>query len=201
MTMRRSLAVLVLLLLAGCRSSPSTHFYALSVVPGNGGSPAAVPFPVQVATVHLPPLLDRRQLVRMTGENSVQISGTERWSAALDEMVRNVLSQDLAARLPEGRVILPDAPPPPDTGTLVVTIAQFGPDATGDVHLNGSWALLTGGSNTPILKRDFHLDARPAASADAMAAAMSRALGQLASVIAVTLSPGDISISQPRQRP
>ena len=155
----------------------------------------------KVAAVHLPPGLDRRQLVRLTGEHRVQISDTERWSAALDEMVRNVLSQDLAARLPQGRVILPDAPPPPDTGTLVVTIAQFGPDATGDVRLSGSWALLTGGSNTPILERDFQLAAGPAASADAMAAAMSRALGQLASTIASTLSQGDISIAPPRQRP
>jgi uncharacterized lipoprotein YmbA len=201
MTMRTSLVVLCIVLLAACRSSPPTQFFTLSVVSGNGGSLASVPFPVQVAAVHLPPGLDRRQLVRMTGEHRVQISDTERWSAALDEMVRNVLSQDLAARLPQARVILPDAPPPPDTGTLVVTIAQFGPDATGDVRLSGSWALLTGGSNTPILERDFQLTAGPAASADAMAAAMSRALGQLASTIASTLSQGDISIAPPRQRP
>jgi uncharacterized lipoprotein YmbA len=160
-----------------------------------------VPFPVQVAAVHIPPVLDRRQLVRMTGENRVQISDTERWSAALDDMVRNVLSQDLAARLPQGRVILPDAPPPPGTGTLVVTIAQFGPEATGDVHLTGSWTLLTGGSDTPILERDFHLEAGPAASADATAAAMSRTLGQLASAIASTLSQHGLSLSPARPRP
>jgi hypothetical protein len=199
--MHKSLTVLFILLLAGCGSSPKTHFYALSVVPGTSGSPAAVPFPVQVASVRIPPVLDRRQLVRMTSENRVQISDTERWSAFLDEMVRNVLSQDLAAQLPKGSVILPDAPPPPDTGMLVVTIAQFGPDATGAVHLNGNWALLTGGSDTPSLERDFHFAAGSAASADAMAAAMSRALGQLASAMASTLAQNDISISKPNQRP
>lgn len=191
--MHKSLSVLFILLLTGCGMSPKTHFFTLSVVPGNSDYQAAVPFPVQLVAVHIPPVLDRRQIVRMTGENRIQVSDTNRWSAALDVMVRNVLSQDLAELLPKGKVILPEAPPPPGTGTLVVTLAQFGPDATGDVHLNGSWSLLTDSSNTPRLERHFQLNAGPAANADATAAAMSRALGQLASIIASTLSQSDAS--------
>lgn len=184
--MRKTLALFSTLLLAGCGSSPKTNFYTLSVPPAPTGR-HSISSPVQLAAVHIPPSLDRRQMVRMTNENSVQISETDRWSAPFDEMVRNVLSQDLAALLPKGKVILPEAPAPRGAGTLVVTIAQFGPDASGEVKLNGSWALLNNSSGGPQLERDFELDGGRAANAEATAAAMSRALNQLANTIAADL--------------
>ena len=143
---------------------------------------------IQLTAVHIPPSLDRRQMVRMTDANSVAVSETNRWSAAFDAMVRNVLAQDLVVRLPKGRVILPDAPSPAGTRSLVVTIAQFGPDASGEVKLDGSWALLDAVSGEPVRERNVHLNAGLAPDPDAIAAAMSRALGQLADQIASALS-------------
>jgi uncharacterized protein len=178
-------------LLTGCGSSPKTNFYTLSVIPGKTGA-ESVSSPVQLAAVHIPSSLDRQQMVSMTSANRVQISETNRWLGAFDEMARNVLAQDLAARLPKGKVILPQAPAPAGTTTLVVTIAQFGPDADGRVKLNGSWALLHGSSGLPALERNFQLDAGPTADADATAAAMSRALGQLAGEIVSTLSKSEL---------
>jgi uncharacterized protein len=192
MKMRNEIAlVLLMILLTGCGSSPKTNFYTLSVVPGRTGT-ESVSSPVQLAAVHIPPSLDRRQMVSMTTANAVKISESNRWSGAFDEMARNVLAQDLAARLPKGKVILPQAPAPAGTTTLVVTIAQFGPDADGRVKLNGSWALLHGSSGLPALERNFQLDAGPTADADATAAAMSRALGQLAGEIVSTLSKSEL---------
>jgi hypothetical protein len=127
-------------------------------------------------------------MVSMTGENSVQISETNRWSAAFDEMMRNVLAQDLAARLAPGRLIFPQAPAPPGTATLVVTIARFAPDASGNVKLEGNWTLLNGSSGAAVLQRNFKLTAGPATDADSVAAAMSDALGKLANQIAAALS-------------
>lgn len=186
--MRRIAWGALALLLASCGSSPRTHFFMLSADRGGHAEPASVAFPVQLTAVHIPPALDRRQMVRMTGGNTVEISDTDRWSAPIGEMVRNVLAQDLAARLPEGRVILPEAPAPPGTQRLVVTIARFGPDANAEVRLDGSWVLLAAASDTPVLTRDFALDSGPAPTADAAARAMSRALGQLATEIAAGLS-------------
>ena len=139
---------------------------------------------MQLTAVHVPPALDRRQMVSMKGENSVNISETNRWSAPFDEMVRNVLAQDLAARLSPGRLILPRAPAPPGTAMLVVTIAKFAPDDAGNVNLEGSWTLLGAGSSKP---RGFKLTAGPTTNADSAAAAMSEALGKLADRIAAAL--------------
>lgn len=187
--MPKRLTILALLLLAACGSSPKTHFYTLSVAPGRT---AAIGSPVQLAAVHVPPALDRRQMVRMAGANSVEISETNRWSAAFDEMVRNVLAQNLAQRLPRGKLILPNAPAPPGTATLVVTLVSFGPDADGRVKLNGSWTLLGGASADVVREHDVHFDGGPAPDADAAAAAMSRALGELASAMAAGLSRSGI---------
>ncbi|HEY1582849.1 MAG TPA: ABC-type transport auxiliary lipoprotein family protein [Chthoniobacterales bacterium] len=171
------------LILSGCGSSPKTHFYTLSTTPAASGQ-HSISSPVQVTAVHLPPSLDRRQMVRMTGANSVEVSEVDRWSGAFDEMIRNVLSQDLAVRLSAGRLIFPDAPPLPGTRMIVVTVAQFGPTADGEVQLQGSWALLGEASGRPMQEHNFLFRAGPAPDAAATAAAMSRTLGELASAIA-----------------
>lgn len=187
MTRQYVVTALILVFLMGCASSPKTNFYTLNVIPASTDR-TRISFPVQVAAVHLPPSLDRREMVRLSSENQVEIMDTDRWSAALDEMVRNVLSQDLAARLPEGTVILPQAPAPRNTAKLVVAIAQFGPDANGNVRLDGSWTLLAAGAESPASKRDVQISAGPAPTADATAAAMSRALSELANDIAAGLA-------------
>ena len=196
MTAHRTRAVVALLALAavavlstslwGCPSSPASHFYTLSAVPSTSGAkPASAP--VHVAAVHIPPLLDRRQMVSMTSAYSVQISETNRWSAPLDEMVRKVLAEDLVARLPAGQVILPRSPGPSGARSLVVTIAEFGPGPDGDVRLTGSWSLLAADAGAPVRERNIAIDAGRVTSAETTAAAMSRAIGQLADEIASAL--------------
>ena len=188
--MRTLSTILIVFLLAACGSSPKTHFYTLSVAPGSTGH--GIQTPVQLAAVHIPPSLDRRQMVRLTSANSVEISEVNRWSAPFDEMVRNVLAQDLAARLPTGKLILPRAPAPQGTRTIVVTVVKFGPDPSGEVKLDGSWALLDAASGMSVSEHVVKLDAGPAPDADSTAAAMSHALGQLADRIAAGLTRSGI---------
>jgi uncharacterized lipoprotein YmbA len=186
MNMRTITSLVAAALLAGCASSPKSKFYVLSVVPGHSEH-ARLSAPVQLAAVHIPPSLDRRQMVRLTTENRVAISETDRWAAPFDEMVRNVLSQDLAARFPNGSVILPQAPAPDGTRALVVTIVQFGPDTAGIVRLRGSWALLDEVTGAVRREHDFRFDAGPATQPNETAAAMSQALGRLSAAIAAAL--------------
>lgn len=172
---------LVSLMLAGCGSSPKTHFYALTVVTGSRTSKASPTWPVQIAAVHVPPSLDRQQMVKRTVGNSVDISDQNRWAAPLGDMIRNVLTQDLAVRLPKGKVILPDAPAPQNTRQIVATIAGFGPTSDGNVKLDGSWSLLGGSPAKSILSHDISLETQPPGpGGGGIAAAMSTLLGRLA---------------------
>lgn len=188
MRLRRALFVLAGLVLASCGTSPQTHYFTLTTVPGTAQERGSISSPVTVAAVHVPPSLDRRELMRRTGANTVEISDQDRWTAPLGEMSRRVLSQDLAARLPKDMVVLPDAPSPPHTRQIVVTLAEFGPDANGKTTLAGSWSLLEGTQATPVWRRDVTLETRSPAGAGSEAMAMSELLGELAGQIASTLA-------------
>lgn len=175
--------------LADCGASPKTHYFTLAAAPAAESKQVSISRPVTVAAVHVPPSLDRRSMVRRTSETTVDVSGEDRWTAPLGDMMQRVLSQDLAARLPRDKVILPDAPAPPHTAQIVVTVVQFGPDASGRTVLEGGWSLLEGAPARPVLRRDVALRTdREARDAEDQAAAMSQLLGQLATGIAAALA-------------
>jgi uncharacterized lipoprotein YmbA len=189
MRLHAAIVLLAALFLASCGTSPKTRYFTLAAVPGTEREKDLLTAPVTVSEVHVPPSLDRREMVRRTGPNTDDVSGEDRWTAPLGDMIRSVLSQDLATRLPKEKLVLPDAPAPPHTSQLVVSIARFGSDGNGKVALDGSWSVTGETDGTPALRRDFSLTAEsPAAGPDGQAAAMSRLLGELATRIADTLA-------------
>ena len=187
MTLRRVIMVLALLVLANCGTSPKTHYFTLAVVSGEEQKKVSISSPVTVAAVHVPSSLDRREMVRRISANTVDISDQDRWTAPLGEMIRGVLSQDLAARLGKDKVVLPDSPSPPHMSQIVVSIAQFDCDANGQAALNGGWSLL-GDRGQTLVRRTVSLETKSSTrGGDGQAAAMSQILGQLATRIAATL--------------
>jgi uncharacterized lipoprotein YmbA len=181
-----AIAIALLFVLASCGSSPKTHYFTLAVVPGDTQQQRAISSPVTVAAIHIPPSLDRREMVRRTGQTTVDVSDRDRWTAPLDEMVRMVLSQDLADRMPKDKVVLPHVPAPQNTAQIVLSLAQFGP-AEGRVALAGSWALLRPDGKPLLLRNVTLMSGMIAPDAAHETAAMSQLLGQLASEIAATL--------------
>jgi uncharacterized lipoprotein YmbA len=184
MKIRICLTAIALMLLAGCGSSPKTHFYTLNNIPGTA-SRHSLSYPVQLTAVHVPPSLDRRQMVSRTGVNQVSISETNQWSAPIDIMMRNVLAQDLVARLPKDKVILPEAPAPESSTSLVVSVSRFAADPTGTIDFSGSWSLLRNGET--LRERQFEFRRGQANDPDSTAAVMSELLGELADRIAISL--------------
>jgi hypothetical protein len=181
------LPVLALLTLAGCASSPPTRYFALDPAPP-GASPAASQtdasaVPVKVDAVHIPPALDRDSIVLGENANQLQISSQDRWAGDLGEMIRRVLTQDLAQRLPSGMVIAPESPAPPTARGLVVDILTFQPQG-GEVVLDADWTLLKGTQSNVVARRSVHLTAPVSPSAQGEAESMSTLLGQLADGIA-----------------
>lgn len=80
---RTRLAVLLaagaLLALAGCGSTPATHFYTLSPAPAPApAAPGSAPT-VAIGAVQLPDGLDRPQIVLRGAGNQVSFSEFERW--------------------------------------------------------------------------------------------------------------------------
>ncbi len=173
--------------LAGCASSPPARFYSLTAVPSETPAQPASSWPVavRVAAVHIPPVLDREEIVRRGPANALEISGLDRWGTPLDEMVQQVLTEDLLERLPSGRVVLPSSPAPAGTDEIVVDLLQFQSDETGTIVLQGSWSLLEPASSVPSQVREVR-DSETAQPSDYgnQAAVMSGMLGRLADDIA-----------------
>lgn len=182
--------------LVGCGTSPPTRFYSLAPEPPSSaeasqsgvapsGTTTSEGVPVRVGAVHIPPILDRREIVRSGPGERLELSGVVLWGAPVDEMVQQVLTQNLIERLPAGKVVLPAGPAPTGTETIVVDLLQFQSDTEGTVVLQGSWSLLAPAAGSPAFVHDFRYE-QSAGAQDygGEAAVMSRLLGRLADDIA-----------------
>src|SRR5262249_52028624 len=103
--MKRVAAVLLAALAGGCASSPPIRFYTLTPIAPES-RPTAPPegARVRLNRVTVPGELDRVQIVKRIDATRLQIDDQSRWAAPLDDMIRRVLTADLAARLPANAV-------------------------------------------------------------------------------------------------
>ena len=186
--MTRSAAVLLsAMVLASCGGSPKTHFYTLDAVRGSQPAPAAhVSSPIVVGQPQLPGELDRAALVTRGAGNTIVVSDRDHWAAPLDDLVRRTLTLDLRTRLPAGSVLAPGDPVPKNGRTLMVNVRRFMADESGHVTLDADWAVRRGNQSAPTRLVSVTADAE-SRSGDAIAAAMSQALGKLADQIAAAL--------------
>ena len=177
--MRRSFLIgAALACLAGCGGGPEDRYFVLSAVPpAQPASPARAS--LSVASVHLPGLLDRPQLVLRTGTGTVDIRELDRWAEPLDQMVPRILAQDLALR--QGA----SAPTAPHR-RVFVAIDEFMADTGGTARLTGRWWVLADDQDASTKQeRRFELVTASANGNGAeIAMALSGLLGRFADDIA-----------------
>jgi uncharacterized protein len=172
---------------AGCGSSPPLRYYTLTTAPASGERLAAGgnTVPIRVDRVTIPPELDRSQLVRRLDSTRLQIVEGDLWAAPLEDTIRRVLSDDLAARLPPDRVANPFEPSVGEKRqSLSVDIGDFYGDSTCSVTLHASWVLKLSDTESSRGSSDTRIAASGTCTAGAIPAAMSQALGKLADRIA-----------------
>jgi uncharacterized protein len=194
------LAFLGAALVGACASSPPMRFYTLtSIAPETPAAASPGTAPLRLARVTVPGELDRTQLVRRIDSTRLQIDDQDRWAAPLDEMIRRVLSADLAARLPPNSVLdANESAAAERLQTLAVDIHEFYADQSCAITLQATWVL------TPPQTRSGAEPGQPQQSrqateqtqvpaagactgADAVPEAMSRALAQLSDRIVAAL--------------
>jgi uncharacterized lipoprotein YmbA len=182
--------VVVVLASAGCLgSSPASRFYTLSTLSpheGQGGGGDAATVRIRVAPVNLPEGLDRPQLVRRTGENTVVVEEFDRWAEPLDALLRNTLVQNIGALVPEAQVLGDAMPGLTADRTVVVAVNRL--DLSGQVTMDAVWFVLPAGADQPERTHRSRLAeaAGSGAPADA-AAALSRVMEKLSREIAPEL--------------
>ncbi|HZW88210.1 MAG TPA: PqiC family protein [Myxococcaceae bacterium] len=175
---------------AGCLgSSPASRFYTLSTLSphagqgGGGGGPAVR---IRVAPVTLPEGVDRPQLVRRTGENTVVVEEFDRWVEPLDALLRNTLVQDLGALVPEAQVLGDAVPGLASDRTVVVAVNRL--DLSGQVAMDAVWFVLLAGIDQPErTHRTLLTETAGSGSPADVAPALSRVVEKLAREIAAEL--------------
>ncbi len=167
--------LLMLALLAGCASSPSTRFYTLSETAPAGSPPAGAGL-VTLTGVTIPGEIDRPQMVRRIGPNQLSISELDRWAAPLDEIIRRVLTEDIARRVA--------SPVPGRQYSVSVDIRELYGDGSCNVTLRAAWRTLkpaeaqAPGATEPVTE-DIRVPSAGGACPGTLPATMSIALGEL----------------------
>jgi len=174
--------------LAGCGSSPPSKFYVLTADPVPQRAGAVATNTVALGRVTLPGALDRPQIARRRGANEIVFSEEERWAGPLDDMLRRVLAEDLAARLPAGVMLVESSAKPPPGATIALDVSRFDADESGTVTLAARWEAI-GGNGTSLGAPRESTIVEPGSGKDAgsVVAAMSRAVAALAARIATGL--------------
>jgi uncharacterized lipoprotein YmbA len=185
----RSAPAAALLVLWGCGSYPLPKIYVL----GDPGPPVAgVQGPrtlpvIELRTVEVPDALDSTDIVRRVGANQMVASPTGRWGERLSVGITQDLLASLSRRLPGATIQSPGAYQ--SSRRLMVTIERFEITPDGRCALTARWRLAAVGDKpaTPSEGGTFVQTAASGTDA-AAAAAMTMAIDDLASQIAVTLS-------------
>jgi uncharacterized lipoprotein YmbA len=173
----------VALLLGGC-ASPNPNLYTLAARPGPVR--ALGPALVVVRSIGIPRYLEREEIVRTSSADRVVVASNDWWGEPLAVMIRRVLAEDLAQRLPASNVLAgegvigmqPDA-------EIEVTLERFDRDASGTVTLAGYAAIQRHGAPQGLVKLALTVPGGSGVGDEVNA--MSGALSQVADVVSQRL--------------
>ncbi len=129
--------------LSACASHANTYL-TLTSVPSGQKWPASSTKPIAISRPDIPPEINREHFTVEAGPSTLFVAGNVTWAAPLRGMIQLVLAQNLAARLPNVRVLMPGDPVPPGgVRQVIVNIQQFIPTRQGKVSLQADWAILS----------------------------------------------------------
>jgi len=181
----KTMTLAILLLFAGgcgfLSSRSKSNFYSLERIPPAAPVTAAASTPVAIDSIELPPGFDRRDIVVRKVNHQLDVRTTEQWSASLEPMVLHTLAFDLAARLPEGMVVLPGQLKPATSRSISVVFEDLSAGPDPNVTLDARWTLNAVTHHERIIINVASLESA------AIADGVSRALAALADRMAAGL--------------
>ena len=180
--MRRSAVLFALyglaVFLAGCGSSPATHYYTLGAAAEPVGRRSSVS--VAVGPISIPAVVDRPQFVVSTAPNQIGLDEFNQWASPLQNNIARVVVENLVALLGTPRVILNG-----DAEYRASIEVQRFESAPGEAAvLDAVWSVRRLKDGKTETGRTTAREAVQGRSYDALAAAHSRALARLSRDIA-----------------
>ena len=185
--MRRFFFPVVLLLVTGCATAPSSQFYTLSSTT-QAAAPTAK-MSVAVGPVSIPAAVDRPQMVISAGANQVQLDEFNRWAAPLQNDISRVVAENLVKMLGTPSVTLfPQTASAKADYRVSIEIQSFVSTLGESAALDAVWTVRRMQDNTQRSGRSTLSEPAKAAAPDqrhdALAAAHSRAIARMSQDIA-----------------
>jgi uncharacterized protein len=180
----------ILLVLAGCVTRHSDHFYVLNPLPA-GVAPSRSQFERQVTLrVTIPSMVDRGEMVLAT-MSGVSVMDHERWAAPLADMVSGTLSQDIERRRSDV-VVLPRSADKAGIPLIriAVDIDQVTARLADHLSIEAHWRITDARTAKETLGRDTFVSPQQAQSYTEIAAAFSACVALLADRLAGEIPGG-----------
>jgi len=171
---------------AACGSSTDPSLYTLTIKPGpvlKGGPPV-----VQLREIGLARYLDRREIVRSSDGNRLDVAYNEWWGEPLGAMLARVLVVGLSQRLPGSSIYNENGAIASDPNAiLAVNIQRLDVDSTGTLQLLAQAAVEFNRPRKSAARTFTIAKPVPAATIAGHVAAASDAVGELTDGLAVLL--------------
>ena len=119
---------------AGCTSAP-VRYYTLTPPPDRT-LPAPEPIPIDVRVVHIPPQLNRSELMVRTGPTELTLLENERWASPVNDEIKDALRLELQRRLGHTTGLGPTV----TKLTLDIDVQHLEADLGGYALLEASWS-------------------------------------------------------------
>ncbi len=195
---------LLMVILTGCASSPSSKFYQLNSSQ-NSTSITLDASPerdliIAMGLVRVPDYLDRPQIVTRAGNNELKLSEFHRWAGSLENDVTRVLVEDIYSLLAADRFSVVRWTPysesqVPASYRVEVLLERFEGTLGDSVLLKAQWEVFSPNRSLLLKRESLIREQINGGSYDALVAAMSSALERLSRDIA----GGIRSVSQKEQ--
>lgn len=182
----------------GCTSA-AVHYYTLTPPPGKDPPASETAVPIDVRIVHLPPQLNRSELMVRSGATEVTLLENERWASPVNDEIKDAVRLELQRRL-RGTTGLR-----PDLAKLTVDIdvrhleAEFGRYAV----FEASWTATSSGlpsNGARMMACTFRADEEIHSSYAGMVAGYQREIAALAEAIVDVLTTAATGVDAPCQK-
>lgn len=186
----RAPAVLILVAIGGCGSSPPVSYYDLEALESGYEAGGKNDLIVGVGPLRTPDYLSRSQIVTRRPDATVIVDDFNRWVEPVDDAIYRVVAENLDSLMGDAVVVaFPYAHIADLDYQLVGHISRFDADQDGTAVLQLQWGVLSSTEDIVVQARRVRYEARAAEPGDyaALARAMSEVLQQFSRDVAQSL--------------
>ena len=186
--MKAFAAVISLIVLSGCATSPPAQFYTLSASARSGLTPvSSTEYAIVVGPAVVPASVDRPQLVLRLSENRAALVEQARWAEPLASAIPETIAMNMAHILNSKRVVTYPQTPEGFEYQVVLQVLRFDSEMGQAATLEVAWTMRRRDGGEPMHGRTLVREPVKGLGYEELVAAHSRALGAVSADIAQTL--------------